>query len=41
MKGDIQLEPLVSGRRPLEDAASALDELAAGAALRTLLIPGD
>lgn len=39
MDGDLQLEELVSARRPLEDASAALDELDAGLALRTLLIP--
>jgi S-(hydroxymethyl)glutathione dehydrogenase/alcohol dehydrogenase len=33
------LDELVSGRRPLADAEDALQELAAGRALRTLLIP--
>ena len=32
---------MVSGRRPLEEAAAALDDLAAGRALRTLLINDD
>jgi len=39
MNGDVLLEPLVSARRPLDDAAEALNELATGAVLRTLLIP--
>lgn len=39
MSGDVLLEPMVSGRRPLEDAQAALEELATGAALRTLLVP--
>jgi S-(hydroxymethyl)glutathione dehydrogenase / alcohol dehydrogenase len=37
--GDLKLDELVSGRRPLEDAEDALQELAAGRALRTLLVP--
>jgi S-(hydroxymethyl)glutathione dehydrogenase/alcohol dehydrogenase len=39
MAGRLLLEPMVSGRRPLGDAAAALAELQAGSALRTLLIP--
>lgn len=39
MDGQLQLEPMVSGRRPLAEASAALDELESGAALRTLLIP--
>ena len=39
MSDEIQLEALVSGRRPLDDAADALADLAQGRALRTLLIP--
>jgi S-(hydroxymethyl)glutathione dehydrogenase / alcohol dehydrogenase len=39
MAGDIDLTPMVSGRRDLSEAAAALDDLAAGRALRTLLIP--
>ena len=39
MQGDLDLEGLVSGRRPLDDAARALDDLAAGRVLRTLLTP--
>jgi S-(hydroxymethyl)glutathione dehydrogenase/alcohol dehydrogenase len=41
MEGDLDLDALVSGRRPLEEAAAALDDLAAGRALRTLLINDD
>jgi S-(hydroxymethyl)glutathione dehydrogenase/alcohol dehydrogenase len=37
MEGQLDLDALVSGRRPLEQAAEALDDLAAGRALRTLL----
>lgn len=39
MDGLLDLESLVSGRRPLEEAAEALDDLAGGRSLRTLLIP--
>jgi S-(hydroxymethyl)glutathione dehydrogenase/alcohol dehydrogenase len=37
MDGELDLDSLISGRRPLEEAAAALDDLAAGRALRTLL----
>ena len=37
MAGELDLDALVSGRRPLEEAAEALEDLAAGRALRTLL----
>ena len=40
MDGQLDLESLVSGRRPMSEAVAALDELQSGAALRTLLIPG-
>lgn len=39
MRGDLDLESMVSARRPLSEAASALDDLAAGKALRQLLLP--
>lgn len=39
MDGHLDIESLVSARRPLEDAAAALDDLATGHALRQLLIP--
>lgn len=39
MAGELDLESLVSARRPLSDAVAALDDLQSGAALRTLLIP--
>ncbi len=39
MAGDLMLRELVSSRRPLEEAAAALDDLESGAALRTLLLP--
>ncbi len=39
LAGELRLDELVSGRRPLEDAEDALHELAAGRALRTLLVP--
>lgn len=39
MTGELQLEPLISSRRPLAEAEAALADLRAGAALRTLLVP--
>jgi S-(hydroxymethyl)glutathione dehydrogenase / alcohol dehydrogenase len=39
LAGELRLDELVSGRRPLEDAEAALQDLAAGRALRTLLVP--
>jgi len=39
MDGDLLLNELISSRAPLESASAALDELEAGRALRTLLIP--
>jgi S-(hydroxymethyl)glutathione dehydrogenase/alcohol dehydrogenase len=39
MDGELDLDSMVSGRRPLEDAQHALDDLAGGGALRTLLVP--
>ena len=39
MDGQLQLDPLVSGRRPLSEAALAFADLESGEALRTLLIP--
>ena len=39
MDGDLMLNELISARLPLESAATALDDLEAGRALRTLLIP--
>jgi S-(hydroxymethyl)glutathione dehydrogenase/alcohol dehydrogenase len=39
MSGDLNLDDMVSARRPLDDAAQALDDLAAGSALRQLLLP--
>lgn len=39
MDGELELDALVSSRRPLADAAEALDDLEGGRALRTLLIP--
>lgn len=38
MDGELDLDALISGRRPLAEAAAALDDLAAGRTLRTLLI---
>jgi S-(hydroxymethyl)glutathione dehydrogenase/alcohol dehydrogenase len=40
MDGELDLDVLISGRRPLEQVVEALDDLEAGRALRTLLIPG-
>lgn len=39
VEGRLALEPMVSSRRPLEDAAVALEDLSEGRVLRTLLIP--
>ncbi len=39
MDGALDLESMVSARRPLSEAAEALDDLATGHALRQLLIP--
>ncbi|MEX3646629.1 zinc-binding dehydrogenase [Mycolicibacterium porcinum] len=39
MAGNLDLAAMISGRRPLAEAAAALDDLAAGHALRQLLIP--
>jgi S-(hydroxymethyl)glutathione dehydrogenase / alcohol dehydrogenase len=39
MKGDLLLDEMISGRRPLAEAVQAFDELQSGKALRTLLIP--
>jgi S-(hydroxymethyl)glutathione dehydrogenase/alcohol dehydrogenase len=39
MDGQLKLDEMVSARRPLEAAAASLDDLEAGLALRTLLIP--
>jgi S-(hydroxymethyl)glutathione dehydrogenase/alcohol dehydrogenase len=41
MDGELDLDTLISGRRPLAEAADALDDLAAGRTLRTLLTMGD
>jgi S-(hydroxymethyl)glutathione dehydrogenase/alcohol dehydrogenase len=38
MEAELDLDSLISGRRPLEEAAAALDDLAAGRAVRTLLV---
>jgi S-(hydroxymethyl)glutathione dehydrogenase / alcohol dehydrogenase len=40
MRGDLDLEPMVSARRPLAEAAEALADLRSGRALRQLLICG-
>jgi S-(hydroxymethyl)glutathione dehydrogenase/alcohol dehydrogenase len=39
LAGDLLLDELVSRRRPLEEVAASLDDVASGAALRQLLIP--
>lgn len=39
MDGQLKLDPLISGRRPLAEAAQAFEDLESGEALRTLLIP--
>ncbi len=39
MDGELDLDELITGHRPLEEAAAALDDLAAGRAVRTLLTP--
>ena len=39
MAGELELDALVSARRPLTDAGAALDDLASGAVLRQLLLP--
>jgi S-(hydroxymethyl)glutathione dehydrogenase/alcohol dehydrogenase len=39
VEGRLQLDELVTARRPLEDAADALDQLDRGVVLRTLLVP--
>jgi Zn-dependent alcohol dehydrogenase len=39
MLGDIDLESMVSARRPLDETESALNDLGSGAALRQLLLP--
>lgn len=39
MDGQLKLDPLISGRRTLAEAAEAFDDLEAGSVLRTLLIP--
>jgi len=39
MSGEVDLESMVSGRVPLADVQTALDELDSGSALRQLLIP--
>lgn len=39
MDGELKLDELISARRPLDEAASALDDLEVGQALRTILLP--
>jgi len=40
MNGDLDLESMVSARRPLAEAADALADLGTGSVLRQLLICG-
>jgi S-(hydroxymethyl)glutathione dehydrogenase/alcohol dehydrogenase len=39
LAGDLLLDELVSLRRPLEEVAASLDDLASGGTLRQLLVP--
>ena len=39
MAGDLMLDELITARRPLDDAARALADLASGSQLRQLLVP--
>lgn len=39
MAGELDLDSMVSARRPLAEASAALDDLASGSALRQLLLP--
>ncbi|MFL6181980.1 MAG: zinc-binding dehydrogenase [Actinomycetes bacterium] len=39
MSGELDLDSMVSARRPLSEAAASLDDLATGSALRQLLLP--
>ncbi len=39
MSGELDLDAMISARRPLADASDALDDLATGSALRQLLLP--
>jgi S-(hydroxymethyl)glutathione dehydrogenase/alcohol dehydrogenase len=39
MNGELDLESMISARRPLDEAESALADLNSGAALRQLLLP--
>lgn len=39
MNGDLDLESMISARRPLDEADAALRDLASGSALRQLLLP--
>ncbi len=39
MAGELDLEAMISARRPLDEASAALDDLATGSALRQLLLP--
>ena len=39
LAGELDLDSMVSARRPLSEAAAALDDLASGSPLRQLLVP--
>lgn len=39
LAGELDLESMISARRPLDEASAALDDLATGSALRQLLLP--
>jgi Zn-dependent alcohol dehydrogenase len=39
MSGELDLDAMISARRPLAEASAALDDLATGSALRQLLLP--
>jgi S-(hydroxymethyl)glutathione dehydrogenase/alcohol dehydrogenase len=39
MSGELDLDSMISARRPLAEASAALDDLASGSALRQLLLP--
>ena len=41
VEGALDLDAIVSGRRPLDEAQAALDDLAAGRTLRTLLVTAE
>ena len=39
MEGKLLLDEMISARRPLEDAAAAIEDLSGGSPLRQLLVP--